>query len=110
MRICIDEKNKRVIAYGTYRGRKVKAIAVCSPEDTFDENIGKQIATLKYKIKEQEVKKEIHISRLKHLNNICKWACKVIDDEQKIIHEMNAKISKLKSQSEEKINEILENK
>ena len=35
---------KEVIAVSHYRGRPVRGIAKCNPEDNFDEEVGKQLA------------------------------------------------------------------
>ena len=40
----VDEKNKTVIAVCRYAGRNVRAVAKCSPEDTFDIAIGTELA------------------------------------------------------------------
>ena len=40
----VDEKNRTVIAVCRYAGRNVRAVAKCSPEDTFDIAIGTELA------------------------------------------------------------------
>ena len=40
----VDEKNKTVVAVCRYAGRNVRAVAKCSPEDTFDIAIGTELA------------------------------------------------------------------
>lgn len=40
----VDEKNRTVIAVCHYAGRNVRAVAKCSPEDTFDIAIGTELA------------------------------------------------------------------
>lgn len=47
----IDEKNKTVIAVCKYNGHKVRAIAKCSPEDTFDIEFGTKLAIARCKSK-----------------------------------------------------------
>lgn len=42
--IYTDEKNRQVIAVCRYAGRKVRAVAKCAPEDTFDIEIGTELA------------------------------------------------------------------
>ena len=107
MRLSIDKKNRRVIASGSYKGKKVKAIAVCSAEDEFDENIGRQIATLKYQVKEQEAKKAIHASNIKTLVEHIRWASKILEDETRIVDNMTKKIKELNEANNEKINNIV---
>ena len=38
------EANNKIIAVSTYGGRTVRGISICHPEDTFDKEIGKQLA------------------------------------------------------------------
>ena len=42
--IYTDEKNRQVVAVCRYAGRKVRAVAKCAPEDTFDIEIGIELA------------------------------------------------------------------
>ena len=42
--IYTDEKNRQVVAVCRYAGRKVRAVAKCAPEDTFDIEIGTELA------------------------------------------------------------------
>ena len=107
MRLSIDKKNHRVNASGSYKGKKVKAIAVCSAEDEFDENIGRQIATLKYQVKEQEAKKAIHVSNIKALVEHIRWVSKILEDETRIVENMTKKINELYEAYNENINNIV---
>ena len=43
-----------IIAVSSYAGRKVKGKAVCSPDDKFDEEIGKKLAKLRCDVKVDE--------------------------------------------------------
>ena len=43
-KIYTDEKNRQVIAVCRYAGRNVRAVATCSPEDTFNVEIGTELA------------------------------------------------------------------
>ena len=43
MRINFDDVNKAVIAEGYVKGRRVKAIAVCASDDTYDKKFGEQL-------------------------------------------------------------------
>ena len=43
--------SKEVIAVSSYAGKKVKAKAVCSPHDEFDEEIGKKLSRLRCALK-----------------------------------------------------------
>ena len=38
------KQDNKIIAVSTYAGKTVRGIAKCSPEDTFDEDKGKEIA------------------------------------------------------------------
>lgn len=45
---------KEVVAISSYAGKTVKAKAICSPEDTYDEELGKEIARLRCAVKIDE--------------------------------------------------------
>ena len=55
-KIYIDEKNKTVIAVCRYAGRNVRAIAKCSPEDTFDVDFGTKLAIARCEVKVAKIK------------------------------------------------------
>ena len=107
MKLSVDEKNRRVIATGSWKGKRVKAIAVCSPEDIFDAEKGKQIAILKYKTKELQAKKAIHFSNIKALEQHIEWANHVLQDERNIYNNMLLRLSKLEKENNKKIEEIV---
>ena len=52
----IDEKNKKVFAVCHYAGRKVKAVATCAPEDTFNSAYGMALAIARCKAKVAKIK------------------------------------------------------
>lgn len=107
MRIAVDRKNNRVIAMGTYKGKKVKAIAVCHPGDSFDEQKGREIATLKYRLKEKEVRLDYHKANIKALNEHKNWVNRVLDDEMEIVSNMSRDVECLKVSTINRINEIV---
>lgn len=43
----INEKERTVIAVSEYHGRRYRANAKCAPEDVFDIELGKKLATLR---------------------------------------------------------------
>lgn len=108
MKLSVDEKNRRVIAIGSWKGKKVKAIAVCHPEDIFDETKGKKIAKVKYQLKELEAKKSIHESNVKALEQHLKWIERVLKDEVSICENMERKYLALKDKVKEEIDNIVE--
>ena len=108
MRITIDEKNRRVIATGSWKGKRVKAIAVCHPDDTFDKEKGEKIAKAKYRLKELEAKKSIHESNVRALEQHIKWVQRVLKDEVSICDNMERKSCALRKEVEEEINKIVE--
>lgn len=95
MKITVDEKNKCVIATGTYKNKRVKAVAVCHPEDEFDVEKGKEIAKTKYKIRYETARMEAHQQVIRRLTNIINWCYLVIADESKIVDNFHEKIYKL---------------
>lgn len=100
MRFYIDEKNRRVIATGNCKGRRIKAIAVCNMHDEFDAEIGKKVATTKYKIRELKTKQKIHQSNIKKLHNLISWCFRVIEDETKITNGITERLLELEKEDE----------
>lgn len=95
MKITVDEKNKCVIATGTYKSKRIKAVAVCHPEDEFDVEKGKEIAKAKYKIRYENERLKAHQQIIRRLTNIINWCYLVIADESKIVDNFHEKIYKL---------------
>lgn len=98
MKITVDEKNKCVIATGSYKGKRVKAVARCHPEDEFDVEIGKEIAKAKYKIRYEKARMEWHRGISRKLWHIVSWACIVIADEDRIVKGLKEKIRKMENE------------
>lgn len=106
MRIKFDEKNKAVIAEGYVNGRRVRAVSVCSNEDTFDRDFGSALVLTKYKYREALAKIKNHEANIKNANAEIARLMAVIENEKNIINSLNSKVSTLN----DKANEIIENK
>ena len=80
-KIYTDEKNRAVIAVCHYAGRKVRSVAKCRPEDTFDVEFGTRLAIARCEIK---------IARIKERNAGTKYlqASKAADEAEKRFAEM----------------------
>lgn len=98
MKITVDEKNRCVIATGTYKNKRVRAVAVCHPEDEFDEEKGLEIAETKYKIRYETARMEEHQRIIRRLTKFINWAYLVIADESRIIDNFHEKIYKLEKE------------
>ena len=55
-KIYVDEKNKTVIAVCRYAGQNIRAVAKCSPEDTFDIDFGTKLAIARCEVKVAKTK------------------------------------------------------
>lgn len=50
--VCTGRDGRqKVVAITRHRGKTVRAVATCQPEDTFDEAFGKRVAKLKLELK-----------------------------------------------------------
>lgn len=50
--VCTGRDGRqKVVAITRHRGKTVRAVATCQPEDTFDEEFGKRVAKLKLELK-----------------------------------------------------------
>lgn len=79
--IYTDEKNRQVIAVCRYAGRKVRAVAKCAPEDTFDIEIGTKLAIARCEWKVAKIK--LQNAGSKYLE-----AAKAADEAQKYFDKM----------------------
>lgn len=82
MRIKILPAHNRVIAAGSYKGKRIKAVAVCN-EDSFDEALGIEIAKKKYGIAKANAKLDIHKKNISALKDMIKWCENMIDAENR---------------------------
>ena len=62
-----------VIAVSSYAGRKVRGKAICSADDTFDEERGKQLARLRCAVKIDEKRKKSIVKEKSKLFEISAW-------------------------------------
>lgn len=97
MKIHIDRKNNRVIANGYFRGKKIRTIAHCN-RDTWNEAFGVSIATKKFDIKQEEVKKRQHERHIRKLHEMALWCYGQINAEQAIVSNLGVKIDKMNSE------------
>ena len=84
MKIKVLPEHKRVIATGSYRGKRIKTVAVCN-EDNFDERFGIELAKKKYSIAKSKAKIDMHKKNIGMLNKMIDWCQKYIDAENRSI-------------------------
>lgn len=104
MRIKFDDVNKAVIAEGYVKGRRVKAIAVCAPDDAYDKKFGEQLALAKYGYKEILTKIKCHESNIKSMKQEIASLMACIADEERIINNLGEKLNKTNEIANEIIN------
>lgn len=93
MRIKFDDNNRAVIADGYVNGRRVKAVTVCSAEDTYDRNFGEKLVMAKYKYRETLAKIKSHESEIKTANAEIARLMATIENEKRIIEALGVKLS-----------------
>lgn len=106
MKITVEEKNKCLIATGSYKGKRMKVVARFQPEvEPEDEpevesevEDGKEITKAKYKIRYEKARMEWHRGISRKLWHIVSWACIVIADEDRIIEGLKEKIRKMENE------------
>ena len=91
MKIHVDRKNNRVIAYGSYRGKRIKAIAHCR-EDFFNEELGIKIAKMKYDILQTKAQKQFHDNYVRELHKNILWSFHEIDAENDVLENLSHKV------------------
>ena len=103
MKIKVDKENKVVVAYGNYRGKKIKAVAVCK-EPVFDEEFGMELARRKYKIRERYAKMRWHESWVSSLNYLKSKIDAMIEDHNKCADFLDSKMQSEINECEEFVN------
>lgn len=56
MKYSYFKTNRKIICVATYAGRRYRGIAKCSPDDSFDEEVGKKLARMRCDLKTSEAK------------------------------------------------------
>ena len=93
-KIYVNKDKKHVIAVGKFCGKYVRARAKCSPEDTFDEKKGAEIAEARCRVKITEMIASAASRRL----------LEAVTNKQKLEEEINViskQVSKAIAESEE---------
>lgn len=93
MRIKVLSAHNRVIATGSYKGKRIKAVAVCN-EDNFDEALGIEIAKKKYGIAKCNAKLDLHKKNISALEDMIEWCQNMIDAENKSMAIVDANLDK----------------
>ena len=104
-----DKGGMTTVAVSSYAGRKIKGYAKCSPEDTFDEEKGKQLAEARCRIKYSEKRLNRATNRYIEALNALNEAVKKFE-EMKVFYmdcvdQMDEAIENLEKISEERENE-----
>ena len=93
---------KEIIAVSSYAGKRVKGKAVCAPEDEYNEEIGKKLATLRCDVKVDEKRlrraereRDVLVEFQKYLNNLFEKNKKYLDDSIDQLMEDDAKLADL---------------
>lgn len=107
MKIKVDKENKVVIAYGGYRGKRIRAVAVCK-EPVFDETFGTELAKKKYKIKERYAKLRWHESWVSYLNNLKHKIDAMIVDHNNCANFLDTKMQSEIQECEDFVNKYFE--
>lgn len=103
MKIKVDRENKAIIAYGGYRGKRIRAVAVCK-EPVFDEAFGTELAKRKYKIKERYAKLRWHENCVSYFTMLKRKIDSMILDHNKCADFLDAKVQSEIQECEEFVN------
>lgn len=69
-RYVINKEKGIVIALSTYAGKTVKGVSKLSPEDTWDEELGKKIAALRCDLKVEKKRRKRYAKEYKYWSDI----------------------------------------
>lgn len=78
-----SDSKKRVYCVSTYAGRTVRACAVCSPHDTFNEEAGQALAKARVDTKIAE-------KRVKRAQAKYAYACELLKDAMSYVDKMQS--------------------
>ena len=74
------------IAITTYGGRRIRAVAKCSPNDTFDASLGAQLAMARCAVKVEKI-------RQRNLRNHCETWTKVMEMANRELNDVEVKLT-----------------
>lgn len=69
MKIKVYPNHNRVIAIGYEFGKRIKVISVCQNGDTFDEEFGRKLSELKYRVAKKKAQIDDHKRFIKELRD-----------------------------------------
>lgn len=98
-------KNK-VVAVSTYAGRKVRGVAKCDPNDTFDVEKGKKLAAARCNLRVAEKRKKNAARRLDEARDIFNQAEKYAFDMEDYYHDARFALNEAKAEVEELLKEM----
>lgn len=81
--IYVIESRRMVVATTKYEGKKVRAVARCHPEDTFDLKVGIRLAVLRCELEMYKMKRRILNNSLKGLTHNVKLWEEILCDARK---------------------------
>jgi len=74
----------QIIAIAKYKGKYVRAVAKCHPNDTFNEEYGKNLAIARLNLKIKEMRVRNAADRFDSAINFCKKATEIRDKSAEI--------------------------
>ena len=104
MKIKTDNKNRVVIAHGSYKDKKIDSVIICKEKD-FDEEFGKKLAKAKYKIKEKRIKIRNHEKEISKLNKEKARIDNIINSHMESMNIVKSNLNK----KEEEYKELIDN-
>lgn len=79
--VCTGRDGRRkVVAITRHRGKTVRAVATCQPEDTFDETFGKRVAKLKLELKLTDLRYKSASKEYDELMEFKNELCDMLDE------------------------------
>ena len=95
MKYKYEIEGNKVVAYCHYEGRRIQASAKCMPEDTFDANIGMEIAAHRLSLKIARKRKKRAKARYANAVALKQYVDAMEKDRRNYLNEVTESLNRL---------------
>lgn len=107
--VCTGRDGRRkVVAITRHRGKTVRAVATCQPEDTFDETFGKRVAKLKLELKLTDLRYKSASKEYDELMEFKNELCDMLDEVEARMENTDEYLIMLEDENSDLVDEYME--
>lgn len=107
--VCTGRDGRqKVVAITRHRGKTVRAVAICQPEDTFDETFGRRVAKLKLEMKLTDLRYKSASKEYDELMECKNELCDMLDEVEARMENTDDYLIMLDDEREGLVDEYME--